>query len=163
VLRQRIEGKCFLDNCYPQVVRPGGNPAAQRYIDSTMDVVAGNWRGIGPIPESGYVLKPGYAAHDSRVQLPSYTEMARKRAGEMPPGCDCAKVVLGKIYPNECRLYGLACTPRQPVGRAWSPTKAPAASGGRTAFARTSGPGARPPAPRRDRGRLPLACRADQP
>ena len=34
----------------------------------------------------------------------------------MPPGCDCAKVVLGKIYPNECRLYGLACTPRQPVG-----------------------------------------------
>jgi len=42
--------------------------------------------------------------------------MARKRAGEMPPGCDCAKVVLGKIYPNECRLYGLACTPRQPVG-----------------------------------------------
>jgi hydrogenase expression/formation protein HypD len=34
----------------------------------------------------------------------------------MPPGCDCAKVVLGKIYPNQCRLYGLACTPRKPVG-----------------------------------------------
>jgi hydrogenase expression/formation protein HypD len=116
VLRQRIEGKCFLDNCYPQVVRPGGNPAARRFIDQTMDVVAGNWRGIGAIPDSGYVLKPTHAAHDSRVQLPSYTEMARKRAGEMPPGCDCAKVVLGKIYPNECRLYGLACTPRQPVG-----------------------------------------------
>jgi hydrogenase expression/formation protein HypD len=62
------------------------------------------------------VLKPAFAAHDSRVQLPSYTEMARKRAGQMPPGCDCAKVVLGRIYPNECRLYGLACTPRQPVG-----------------------------------------------
>ena len=99
-----------------EVVRPGGNPAAQRFIDQTMDVVAGNWRGIGAIPESGYVLKAAYAAHDSRVQLPSYTEMARKRAGEMPPGCDCARVVLGKIYPNECRLYGLACTPRQPVG-----------------------------------------------
>jgi hydrogenase expression/formation protein HypD len=81
-----------------------------------MDIAAGNWRGIGAIPDSAYVLKPAYAAHDSRVQLPSYTEMARKRAGEMPPGCDCAKVVLGKIYPNECRLYGLACTPRQPVG-----------------------------------------------
>jgi hydrogenase expression/formation protein HypD len=116
VLRQKLEGKCFLDNCYPQVVRPGGNPAAQRFIGQTMDVTAGNWRGIGSIPDSGYVLKSAYAMHDSRVQLPSYTEMARKRAGEMPPGCDCAKVVLGKIYPNECRLYGLACTPRQPVG-----------------------------------------------
>ncbi len=34
----------------------------------------------------------------------------------MPPGCDCARVVLGKIYPNQCILYGRACTPRKPVG-----------------------------------------------
>jgi len=79
VLRQKLEGKCFLDNCYPQVVRPGGNPAAQGFIEQTMDIAAGNWRGIGSIPDSAYVLKPAYAAHDSRVQLPSYTEMARKR------------------------------------------------------------------------------------
>jgi hydrogenase expression/formation protein HypD len=116
VLRQKIEGKCFLDNCYPQVVRPGGNATAKRFIDETMDIVDGNWRGIGAIPQSGYVLNAAYAAHDSRTRLPSYTETARKRAGEMPPGCDCAKVVLGKIYPNECRLYGLACTPRHPIG-----------------------------------------------
>ena len=116
VLRQKLDGKCFLDNCYPQVVRPGGNVAAKRLMDETMDIVDGNWRGIGAIPQSGYVLKPRFATNDSRTQLPSYTEVARKRAGEMPPGCDCAKVVLGKIYPNECRLYGLACTPRQPVG-----------------------------------------------
>ncbi|HEX6572007.1 MAG TPA: hydrogenase formation protein HypD [Steroidobacteraceae bacterium] len=116
VLRQKLEGKCFLDNCYPQVVRPGGNKVAQRYIHETMDVVAANWRGIGSIPDSGFVLKPHLATHDSRTQLPSYTEMSRKRAGEMPPGCDCAKVVLGKIYPNQCRLYGLACTPRHPIG-----------------------------------------------
>ena len=116
VLRQRLEGQCFLDNCYPQVVRPGGNATARRYIDATMDIVDGNWRGIGPIPASGYALKPEYAAHDSRVQLPSYTEMSRKRAGQMPPGCDCARVVLGRIYPNECRLFGAACTPRHPIG-----------------------------------------------
>ena len=45
-----------------------------------------------------------------------YADNARKRAGEMPPGCDCAGVVLGKIYPNECRLYGKACVPRNPIG-----------------------------------------------
>jgi hydrogenase expression/formation protein HypD len=116
VLRQKLEGKCFLDNCYPQVVRPGGNPVAQRFIHETLDVVDANWRGIGSIPKSGYAIKPHLAVHDSRQQLPSYTEMSRKRAGQMPPGCDCARVVLGKIYPNECRLYGLACTPRQPIG-----------------------------------------------
>jgi hydrogenase expression/formation protein HypD len=25
-------------------------------------------------------------------------------------------VVLGKIYPNQCVLFGKACTPRNPVG-----------------------------------------------
>ena len=116
VLRQRLEGRCFLDNCYPKVVRPGGNPAAKRCIEATMDVVDANWRGIGTIPRSGYGLKESLAGHDSRRVLPSHTDLARKRAGQMPPGCDCAKVVLGRIYPNECRLYGVACTPRQPVG-----------------------------------------------
>jgi len=57
-----------------------------------------------------------YAAHDARKVLPDYADASRKRVGEMPPGCDCARVVLGQIYPNECRLYGAACTPRKPVG-----------------------------------------------
>ena len=81
-----------------------------------MDVVDANWRGIGIVPQSGYALQPEYAAHDSRVRLPRYSEMARKRAGEMPPGCDCAQVVLGRIHPNECRLFGAACTPHHPIG-----------------------------------------------
>ncbi|MEW8272221.1 MAG: hypothetical protein AB2718_18230 [Candidatus Thiodiazotropha taylori] len=34
----------------------------------------------------------------------------------MPAGCDCAQVVLGKKYPNQCKLYGTACLPRSPVG-----------------------------------------------
>ena len=115
-LRQHLEGKPFLDNCYPELVRPGGNGTAKRHLDTVMDVVDATWRGIGTIPKSGFALKPAYAAHDARVQLPAYADEARKRAGEMPPGCDCARVVLGKIYPNECKLYGAACTPRKPIG-----------------------------------------------
>ena len=71
---------------------------------------------IGIIPGSGYVLRTAFMQHDARKHFPDYVEDARKRAGQMPPGCDCAKVVLGKIYPNECRLYGKACVPRNPVG-----------------------------------------------
>jgi hydrogenase expression/formation protein HypD len=116
VLRQREEGRLFLDNCYAEVVRPGGNPIARRHLDAVMQVVDANWRGIGIIPRSGYRLREAYAAHDARLAYRSYADDSRKRVGEMPPGCDCANVVLGKVYPNECRLYGLACTPRKPVG-----------------------------------------------
>lgn len=116
VLRQLQTGRTSLDNCYPQVVKAGGNPAARRHLEEVMDVVDANWRGIGIIPKSGFALREAYAAHDVRQQLPSYADESRKRVGEMPPGCDCAQVVLGKIYPNQCRLYGAACTPRKPIG-----------------------------------------------
>lgn len=116
VLRQVIEGECFLDNCYTEAVRPGGNAQAQSYLDQVMDVVDTNWRGVGVIPRSGFTLKPEYAAHDARLRFPSHGDDSRKRAGQMPQGCDCARVVLGKIYPNQCRIYGITCTPRNPVG-----------------------------------------------
>lgn len=116
VLRQLIEGRRFLDNCYPQVARPGGNPTAKRWLGETMQIEDANWRGVGIIPRSGFALQERLAAHDARRQFRSYEDDSRKRRGEMPPGCDCARVVLGKIYPNECILYGRACTPRHPIG-----------------------------------------------
>jgi hydrogenase expression/formation protein HypD len=115
-LRQHCEGSPFLDNCYPQVVRAEGNPAARRQLAEVMEVVDARWRGIGTIAASGFQLRQAYCAHDARHHFPDYGDASRRRAGQMPPGCDCAGVVLGRIYPNECRLYGTACTPRQPVG-----------------------------------------------
>jgi hydrogenase expression/formation protein HypD len=115
-LRQLKEDKRFLDNCYPEVVKPGGNVTAKHQLARVMQVADANWRGVGEIAASGFELKDGYAGHDARRHFPAYQDEARKRAGEMPPGCDCAAVVLGKIYPNQCRLYGAACTPRSPVG-----------------------------------------------
>jgi hydrogenase expression/formation protein HypD len=115
-LRQLIEGRTFLDNCYPELVRSQGNPTARGHLQRAMDVVKANWRGVGPIEHSGFSLKAEYAAHDARRRYPDYADDSRKRAGQMPPGCDCAQVVLGKRYPNECRLYGSGCNPRHPIG-----------------------------------------------
>ena len=116
VVRQLRDGRHFLDNCYARAVRSGGNREARRQLGEVMEVVDANWRGIGIIPGSGFALREAYAAHDARQRFESYADDSRKRVGEMPPGCDCASVVLGKVYPNQCRLYGLACTPRKPVG-----------------------------------------------
>lgn len=115
-LRQLYESRPFLDNCYPQLVRTGGNTSAQNHLRSAMKIYDANWRGIGIIPASGYTLDAKFKHHDARQNFPSYADDARKRAGQMPPGCDCAQVVLGKIYPNQCRLFGTACVPRNPIG-----------------------------------------------
>lgn len=117
VLRQTIEHRPLLDNCYPEVVTAEGNRSAKAILKQVMSVVDANWRGIGTIPKSGFALKDEYAAYDARKYFSRlHDETQRKRAGEMPPGCDCAQVVLGKIYPNQCRIFGKGCTPHNPVG-----------------------------------------------
>jgi len=116
VLRQVIEQRPFLDNCYENVAKAGGNPTARNVLRQVLEVTDANWRGVGVIPSSGFSLRPEYAQADARLRFSIQPDEDRKRAGEMPPGCDCARVVLGKIYPNECILFGRACTPRKPIG-----------------------------------------------
>ncbi len=116
VLRQIAEKRPFLDNCYSAFVRPAGNRRAQDCLADQFDDIDAAWRGIGTIPASGFALKPHWAGHDARLLFPNHLEGVRRRVGDMPPGCDCARVVMGRISPVECRLYGKACTPRTPVG-----------------------------------------------
>ena len=116
VLRQALDGEPRLENCYTVAVKPGGNSVARRCLTECFDVVDANWRGIGTIPRSGYALKARYATHDARQHFPEEQDTGRRRVGDMPPGCDCARVVLGKVTPPECRIYGSPCTPRTPIG-----------------------------------------------
>lgn len=114
--RQFQTGQLALDNCYPQVVHQGGNPTAKKQLEIAFEITDANWRGIGIIPKSGFKIKETFSQVDARLHFPNYDDQARKRAGEMPAGCDCASVVLGKIYPNQCKLFGTACVPQQPIG-----------------------------------------------
>jgi len=116
VLRQRLDKTLLLDNCYPQVVTNDGNRKAQQLLQASFTMIDATWRGIGIIPQSGFELSPALAANNARLHFPDYETATRKSAGTMPPGCDCASVVLGKIKPNDCLLYGRSCTPRQPIG-----------------------------------------------
>lgn len=115
-LRQVIECRHFLDNCYGKSVRAGGNGFARRCLEETLEVTDAAWRGIGVIPRSGFRLRSDYADHDARLGFPLDQATERPRRGEMPPGCDCARVILGKVLPTDCRLYGAACTPESPIG-----------------------------------------------
>ncbi|MDH3441433.1 MAG: hydrogenase formation protein HypD, partial [Gammaproteobacteria bacterium] len=43
VLQQLRDDDARLDNCYPEVVRPGGNAIARRQLDDVMEVTDANW------------------------------------------------------------------------------------------------------------------------
>jgi hydrogenase expression/formation protein HypD len=116
VLRQIIDAEPRLENCYKEYVKPEGNLRARKCIADVFDDFDADWRGIGTIPKSGFRLKPLLAAHDARENFPATIRVAKSRVGDMPPGCGCADVVMGRTKPVDCRLYGKACTPRSPIG-----------------------------------------------
>lgn len=116
VVEQHVNKQPLLDNCYAEVVNPNGNEYAKKLLARVMKIDDANWRGIGMIPASGFSLKPAYANHDARHRFHPLASQARPHAGEMPPGCDCTKILLGQCQPNACRIYGKACTPQTPIG-----------------------------------------------
>ncbi len=115
VVKQTLAGRAELENAYPEVVRAEGNRAAQQMLAEVFELGAAEWRGIGEIPASGYFLRERWAAHDAALQLGQHGDQ-RRRAGQMPPGCACAEVILAQRLPSECPLYGNPCTPQTPVG-----------------------------------------------
>jgi hydrogenase expression/formation protein HypD len=116
VLRQILAGRAALVNVYPEFVRADGNARAKNCMAEKFDDFDAPWRGIGAIAGSGFALKAHLAPHDARKRFPEVFAEAAAQRGEMPPGCDCARVILGRLRPVECRLYGKVCTPRTPVG-----------------------------------------------
>lgn len=113
LVRQIKNKEARLENTYKQAVRPEGNTAALLAIETSFDIVAAWWRGIGRVPRSGLVLKPHLSSLDARKR---FNLSASPERDELPPGCSCHLVMLGKIYPPQCPLFKGKCTPNTPYG-----------------------------------------------
>lgn len=105
------EGRPFFVNCYPRVVREEGQPAAIALVNSMMEPCDNVWRGIGLIPQSGMRLRKEYQDMDARAKF----DLPRIE-GRANPACRCGSVLKGEITPQECPMFGKACTPEHPVG-----------------------------------------------
>ena len=111
LISQIRKGEYRLENAYPSAVRPEGNPMARglmaRYLVPRTDL----WRGLGTIPDSGLGLREEYAQFDAEKRFD-----IKYAPGKEPPGCRCGEVICGKCSPEECPMFGKACTPGDPVG-----------------------------------------------
>ncbi|MBD3367808.1 MAG: hydrogenase formation protein HypD [Candidatus Eisenbacteria bacterium] len=107
----RSGGAARVETQYSRAVRPEGNPTARSLLDETFDTADAEWRGIGAIPASGYVLSQDLMHRDAAAKL----GIERPEPAE-PEGCICGAIMLGRKLPGDCPLFGTDCTPRDPVG-----------------------------------------------
>ena len=104
-------GRVALVNQYPQAVRPTGNAHAQALLQKVFETGNARWRGLGLIPQSGLFLRQGYARFNAAQRFSLKPVEDRE-----PAGCICGRVISGLAMPPECKLFGRACTPVQPIG-----------------------------------------------
>ena len=113
VLRQIAEGRAEIENQYARArVRRRQPPSPCRPSPSVFELRPFfEWRGLGSIDHSGVRMRDAYARFDAerRFAVPD------ARIAD-PKSCQCGEVLKGMIKPWECKVFGSACTPENPLG-----------------------------------------------
>jgi hydrogenase expression/formation protein HypD len=111
-LKQLAEGRCLVENQYRRVVPEAGNTRALGAIQAVFELREFfEWRGLGSIDYSGVRIRPAFARYDAERKFPVPNVTIAD-----PTSCQCGEVLKGVIKPPQCKVFGTACTPENPLG-----------------------------------------------
>ena len=112
LLKQYQTGKVVVENQYKRVVRPEGNLKSLEVMTQTMELRPYfEWRGLGFITHSALKIRSDFAQWDAEERF----EVPGLQVAD-PKACQCGEVLKGVIKPWECKVFGTACTPENPIG-----------------------------------------------
>jgi hydrogenase expression/formation protein HypD len=114
IVRQINAKNAVVENQYARAVSREGNLKAQALIDTYFEKRDHfRWRGIGDIPKSALKLKEPYAHLDAEIVFKESLPTAELDDHKL---CICGKILKGLAKPFECKVFGKACTPKNPMG-----------------------------------------------
>jgi hydrogenase expression/formation protein HypD len=96
---------------YTRAVMPEGNPKARAIVDRIFEPCDDSWRGLGLIKNSGMTIREEYRSFDAAIQF-----RVKVKSLPEPAGCLCGEVLRGLKKPSDCKLFGKACIPLNPIG-----------------------------------------------
>jgi len=96
-------------NFYPSIVSAEGNVRAKELVSKYFQPSDAAWRGIGIVPGTGMELRPEYEKYDAGSK--ALVEDNKKNKA-----CCCDQILMGKMQPQECPLFGKVCKPLTPQG-----------------------------------------------
>lgn len=115
LLRQMRDGRSEVEIEYRRAVRYEGNERAVEIMNEVFEHCDSRWRGIGVVERSGLRPRRKYEEYDARKLYEDVLADLQEDFPD-PPGCRCGEVLRGLIPPEECPLFGKACTFEHPVG-----------------------------------------------
>lgn len=114
IVKQVNEGRSEVEVEYSRSVSKDGNIVAQKLNDTYFERRSHfRWRGIGDIPNSALKLKDEYSKYDAEV---IYKDILPNNEIDDHKLCICGDILKGKANPKDCKVFGTACTPQNPLG-----------------------------------------------
>jgi hydrogenase expression/formation protein HypD len=112
LVEQINAGRADTENQFTRAVTEHGNTKAQALVAETMELRdTFEWRGLGLVPRSALQIRPAFAQWDA------------ERRYALTPGsvadikaCLCGPILRGQAKPSDCKVFGTACTPANPLG-----------------------------------------------
>lgn len=116
ILKQTVKGEARVGIEYTRAVSWDGDLKAQEMIAKAFKVVEDGWRGIGFLPESGLRIAESYKKFDAfeEFKIPDLSQ--KDLETDLPKGCKCAEIVIGKEKPTNCPFFMKKCKPSSPIG-----------------------------------------------
>ena len=112
LLQQINAGRAVVENEFTRAVTREGNHKACALVEEVFELRDSyEWRGLGTVPRSALKLRAEYAGFDAerRFDIP-YVAVPDHKA------CECGAILRGEKRPQECKIFGTACTPETPLG-----------------------------------------------
>ena len=114
LINQKIDKTPKVEIQYKRAATYEGNILAQNLINEFMEVRDSfRWRGLGDIPKSALKLKDKYKEFDAEK---IYADILPNNPIDDHKLCICGEILKGLKSPNECKVFGSACTPSNPLG-----------------------------------------------
>lgn len=114
LVRQVNNNEKKVENQYKRAVSEEGNVKAQELISKYMEKRDHfRWRGIGDIANSALKLRDEFSHLDAEVV---FDDMLPKGEIDDHKLCICGDILKGNAKPFDCKVFGKACVPSNPMG-----------------------------------------------
>ena len=111
LVKQIRRGQTHFDDGTAFIYSSADNRKARRMVSEVFFAVDTDWRGLGTIENSGFVIRDELALFDATKRF-----NVRFEEGVESCMCQCNAIITGRGLPPDCPAFGLACTPKNPIG-----------------------------------------------
>ena len=111
IVRQVKTGKLDNKDPFADVSSSEETAHTQKMLSEVFFAVETDWRGLGSIEGSGFVIRDELSLYDAIKRF-----NIRFKETEEDILCKCADIISGRSTPHECPAFGIYCTSKHPIG-----------------------------------------------